>query len=707
MSDRRPPFLQPKFWLGVFGLSLVFVYAMNAFTRNSPGPVSNVHTRTAGLDSQASCSDCHGGWFGDMTSSCLECHDPIREQIEQGRGLHGVQDQALAESCGTCHSEHHGGDFAIVNERSFALAGFGDPNRFDHARLTDWALRGIHDDADCKQCHELADAPLLEEGQRRYLGLSQSCTSCHEQDHQDAHQGRMVRDCRSCHGQESWDDFEPRGHDQVLHLVGGHEALDCDACHESGSARDLLVVGSVRSPAQARQCTECHDSPHQGDLVATVAAHNDHTAEAACILCHEPEHASFRDDRVELAMEADRHAATGFRLDAPHDQTSCADCHDPELNFADRHPGRGPDSCAACHTDVHQGEFDDRIFAAEGCVSCHARTHFDPPLFDTAMHERTEFALTGSHIEQDCRTCHVLPEGADVPRFSAADPRCEACHEDAHGGSFDRMVAAAPLADVTASAGSCSHCHEPTRFADVDHEAFDHARFTPFAIQGAHAQASCETCHERTPEPDGFGRRFGRIADHFGDFTGCATCHQDPHGGDFEREGLPQIVEGRSDCARCHQESSFRALHGDFDHLAWTGFALEGSHAVACSNCHEPKLEATPEGRTFDRAWGRSCADCHEDPHAGQFDIGSQAADCARCHRPNESFQDLSFDHSTHSRFDLGEQHADVACGTCHQSTEVGGRSVVRYRPLPTECADCHGDASSPFRRRRRQRGNR
>ena len=710
MSQGRPVFTTPRFWLGVFGLALVFVYAMNAFSRTSPGPVSRVHGGVAGLASQSSCSDCHGGWFGDMTSSCLECHGPIREQIDAGRGLHGAQDQAMVQKCGLCHSEHHGEDFAIVNDRSFALAGFGgfaaeDGTRsFDHARLTNWELTGAHDSAECSACHQLAEVEVLEQGQHRFLGLQQTCSVCHEQDHQDAHEGRMVRDCRECHGQDSWDAYEPRGHERVLELTGGHEGLDCTTCHETGSARDLLVVGTVRGRAQARECIDCHDSPHQEELVTQVALQNDHTFGRACTICHTPEQTDFRDERVLGSMQAERHAATGFALAAPHDEADCSACHDPGSPYAERHPGRTQTSCAACHEDVHRGEFDERTFAAEGCVSCHAMTHFDPPLFDAAMHERTGFPIDGAHAEQDCRSCHVPGTGAEIPHFSDADARCETCHDDAHRGAFDSVLAAAPLADVTVRSGSCSHCHDTTGFANGAREDFDHARFTEFAILGAHAQASCETCHEPSPEPDEYGRRFGRVADHFGEFRGCATCHDDPHGGDFDREGLPERVEGRSDCARCHQETSFRALHGQFDHGTWTGFALTGVHALRCSECHAPEDEPTREGRTFERAWGGRCADCHQDPHAGQFDRNQEPADCARCHGTETDFKTLRFRHDTHSRFDLGEQHADVACGACHQPVEVNGQSVTRYRPLPTQCADCHGNAGSPFRRRNRSR---
>jgi hypothetical protein len=125
---------------------------------------------------------------------------------------------------------------------------------------------------------------------------------------------------------------------------------------------------------------------------------------------------------------------------------------------------------------------------------------------------------------------------------------------------------------------------------------FDHARSTGFPVDGAHAESTCEACHAPTALADGAGRTFGtrrrpvRESAAFREGSGCATCHADPHGGHFAEElGFPSEVEGKSDCARCHVESSFRTLRREFDHGHWTGFALAGAHEDAtCSACHAP-----------------------------------------------------------------------------------------------------------------------
>ena len=98
---------------------------------------------------------------------------------------------------------------------------------------------------------------------------------------------------------------------------------------------------------------------------------------------------------------------------------------------------------------------------------------------------------------------------------------------------------------------------------------------------------------------------------------------------------------------------------------------------------------------------GNTCAECHVEPHAGQFDSRKGETDCQRCHTARgSSFSELIFDHDRHSRFALGEAHADLECAACHPSWDLGGgNEVVRYRPLKHECIDCHGTHQAPMRK--------
>jgi hypothetical protein len=670
----------PRVWIGAVSAGAVLLVAVVAMERTSPGPLALVHGRESELASPGSCSQCHGGWFSSMRSACLECHAPIAAQIDGEHGLHGAIAGDLIGDCGLCHGEHNGPGFPLVNRQSFVLAGASGIEDFDH-RLVGFAMDGAHLEQDCADCHEQARAPVLPKGGARFLGLDQDCATCHE----DAHEGRYRPACASCHGQSKWDELHSVGHERYLPLAGGHARVACLDCHEEGGRHSLELLGGAPKPPVVRDCLDCHESPHAEPFLEGTAALAGAAPGAACAACHAADHESFRDERLTLLPE--QHAAAGFALDAPHDQAGCEDCHPSVFaSFAARYPGRGADECSACHDDPHGGQFTSGPFSGGDCVACHERTRFEPHAFTAEMHEQAALALDGAHLEVECETCHEIPWKNEPRVFRGTPSRCEGCHEDAHRGYFAPF--APELAEV--EAGQCAACHNTTRFAEVAPGRFDHGAWTGFAVAGAHEQAGCEACHAPAEEPDDRGRSFGWIAERFGRYEGCATCHEDPHEGRFDGPELAPVVEGRADCARCHVETSFRSFEAEFDHRRWTGFDLSGPHGeAACSACHPPLSAPEPGGRTWEHAQGPLCADCHEDPHAGQFTTDA-GTDCQRCHASDRPYY-LRFNHERDSRFPLGEAHRKLECAACHFPTEEQGIRFVRYRPLGIECVDCHG----------------
>jgi hypothetical protein len=760
MRSTRNGRLGARALIALASLGTVLVVAYVDVERTSPGSVALVHARIAELEDGANCSACHGGWRTSMTEACLECHAPIAQQIEEGHGLHGTLPSATAapgaigqvtdpSACGRCHGEHHGSSFTLVHTRSFALAGVPDVLAFDHARIG-WPMDGKHTELDCAECHTHANVAQLPEGAQRYLGLDRSCATCHE----DPHEGAFSLDCADCHVQSSFDEHVPMGHERHLPLTGAHAEVSCRTCHAEDSSHSLEILAGRRARPPSRGCADCHVSPHAAGLIDAVAHMEGTPLSRTCGVCHTAEHLAFRAEVLTLTTE--QHAHTGFPLAHPHtlqssalgdtsasaalDGVACSECHDPALaTFAERYPGRRAVDCAACHSDPHAGQFSKGAFAdpslaGGGCVACHATTKFTPHEFDLQDHLQASFAVDGAHAALDCGACHVVTGDGGPRRFNGTPARCEECHEDAHEGAF--ATRSGELAAV--AAGDCARCHGTEAFAGV--EGFDHAHFTGFALQGAHAESACESCHTRNAERDELGRSFGRVEALFPELrrksvepqlgpspnvevedsgVACAACHANPHGAAFQLGAASPEALVASDCARCHEESSFRSLRAAFDHGAETGFALVGAHATAtCSACHAPLDAPDALGRTMAVAVGTRCVDCHADPHGGQFVradpvLTDGGVDCSRCHDPGGAFRANAFDHTWDTAFPLDGAHASLACGACHKrelidgngATPLGAASFVRYRPLAQRCVDCHGDQAGTLRRRSSGRG--
>ncbi len=763
---------------------VVVIATWDSQQRSSPGPITLVHERSAEIDGD-DCKACHGEIGSSMRAACAVCHADVEEQVVRGTGFHGRI--ADVSRCGTCHGEHHGSEFELAGRGAFALAGIADRDAYQHEGLA-FELGGDHTRGlACKACHEHADDLVLAKGAHRFGGESQACASCHE----DPHEGRLA-DCRSCHGEtEPFARVAEFEHPASFSLAGAHARAGCVECHPRGSAYAIEAGGSEQATRAARSCETCHASPHRQPFLAASAARLAVDAGASCASCHPVAGGPFEQP---APLSIADHAATGFPLVAPHASVSCADCHprlaaQPEhapafAAFRAAYPGRSPDDCAACHADPHAGQFASGRFAGQGCLACHARERFEPPVFTAAEHARTDFPLTGRHEDTACNACHVQLDGSSR-RFHGTATACSACHADAHAGFFARVAGT-----DARTAGECAACHTTTSFAEVAADRFEHGARTGFVLEGQHATAGCEACHVPRAQPDPAGRRFGAIADTFtgpaqacatchfdvhggffaaraalsgaapecstchdahgferaeqgfdhgrwtgfaldgaharsdcatchpaptagetasralrstvykgeGSFGDCSTCHIDVHGGSFDGAGRPQRVGDRTGCARCHTTETFDVPKG-FDHAAWTGFALDGAHARAqCSSCHEPLSAPEHSGRSFARAAGTRCTDCHADPHVGQF-AHDGSTDCARCHTPTADFLTVRFDHQRDSRFRLDETHEPLACSACHVPWPVpGGGSAVRYKPLGVVCGDCH-DARGGLRK--------
>ncbi|MEX1023697.1 MAG: hypothetical protein WD226_01350 [Planctomycetota bacterium] len=619
--------------------------------RTSPGPLSSAHAAVPELEHGAACSVCHVAGAASFASACTSCHPAVAASIRAETGVHGALVEGDVGACGRCHVEHHGLDARASSAIAFRRLGVERVEDFEHRGLG-FPLEGRHGGLACEACHPAAHARTLPADGLRFLGLTGNCAACHE----DVHQGRMRRECGDCHSADhAFSSVTEYAHADERLNAGAHAALGCTTCHVRGSGYEVEAVWHD-ADLERRACADCHASEHGAAFLEASAAALG--PEADCGACHSTQ----RDGFGSFAVPDERwHAWTGFALDASHATVACASCH---TTAAGARRLDLPTDCAACHATPHAG----RLARIGGdCAECHVPTRFDDVgEFD---HGRwTGFALDASHADVACAACHTTADG--VRRLSGVPTDCSACHATPHEGRL-------------ASIGSdCGECHVPTRFDDIDDIGdFEHGHWTGFALMGRHASAACEACHPRAHQPDAMGRSFGRVSRVFGtQVERCSDCHLPAHAGLFERAGGERV-----DCSRCHDAHGFRPPTSAFDHAQWTGVSLDGAHAnVSCEACHHPDPTSS---RRLGHATARSCVGCHADAHAGQF-VENGVNDCARCH---DRTGRTVFDHARQTSFALDGPHADLACNACHQTFDLGASGpVVRYRPLGSECGDCH-----------------
>ncbi len=362
-------------------------------------------------------------------------------------------------------------------------------------------------------------------------------------------------------------------------------------------------------------------------------------------------------------------------LSKPHQSlsasTQCASCH---------RVGNSTDNmrCLDCHTEIAQ-----RLARGRGlhprllgknangkdCVTCHHEHTGDevklirwdpaPGKFD---HSRTGYPLEGKHATLDCRRCHNAQHIApsERPMIAAKDlnhtflgltPACTSCHEDKHRGTLGQ---------------NCGGCHGQNEWKGASN--FDHSK-TKFPLTGSHSQVACAKCHAASAGP-GSTLKFAGLA-----FDRCNACHTDPHHGAFQQT-----------CQTCHNTSGWKravtTVTAHFDHSK-TKFPLQGKHlTLECERCHAGGDFKKP--LTF-----QNCADCHKDPHNGQFAKRAGGGECGGCHRV-EGFKPAKFRVPEHQAagFKLEGKHAAVPCEKCHKPAGKDTLFKVKF----DECSACHAD---------------
>ncbi len=680
----------------------ILAFALLDIREPSPGPLIPSHHGVAELQGRNGCVQCHGNQPSDLGPSCLACHESIESDILAGQGLHGSLGMIQQAQCGSCHPEHLTSPSHELLNFSFRQASLGKVEDFAHETL-DFHLQGAHDSLECKECHQQALVNLLPKETPRFLGLSQDCTTCHE----DPHKGQMQRSCQSCHGQEhDFADLSRFPHLKEIPLHGSHSGLDCAECHQSETSYSVEALSPLDLEITWRNCASCHESPHTNSFLK-----NTHYPEEwksvgrdECALCHSEQDETFL--QTESRWKDPWHKASGFALEEPHANLDCKECHgtrESKEDFSLRYPKRNANDCASCHQDPHAGQFDIAKYQEKDCLSCHKPSAFLPHDFSLVRHNEESYELRGAHATVKCEDCHkpdVHLENQPV-RFLGTLTKCVDCHTDPHDNAFQ------PYSEKLdpVPEGDCARCHQPTDFQDLTRE-FDHGQWTPFPLTKGHDQLDCQACHQRNSLPDEHGRTLGKVSLLYpGDPASCVGCHEDIHLGSFSGNDLPHSIQGKIGCARCHSTESFQEVPASkFDHGTWTSFPLTGAHDQAeCASCHGVDQVSQRLGRLQDHYPGdpSKCITCHQDPHAGTFQrphlelTVNGKTDCARCHTTS-SFRKMSpvdFHHEKWTDFPLLGAHLEADCTSCHQPLGKQGPLGRSFgEAIGTSCTDCHSD---------------
>ncbi len=454
-----------------------------------------------------------------------------------------------------------------------------------HAQVSPGPLARPHAELEglrnCLRCHALGKGPS-----------AQKCLACHTEiamrmkEKKGYHHLAVTvkkQSCFTCHSDHAGEDYQmvrwPGGapkrfdhRDTGWPLTGAHRKTDCRKCHRPRFLDAAFRRGHEHVDPRTTYlglddaCISCHFDEHRGQV------------DRDCTRCH--------DTAAWKPVPGFDHARTKYPLTGAHARVACAKCHpvetDPDRSHADRRFMRfrplAHDNCTPCHQDPHAGRL------GSDCARCHVTRAWNRLRRGRFDHSKTRFPLRGRHAKVACEKCHRSGSLTARMRFE----RCTDCHDDAHAGQFARR----------ADGGACEPCHTENGFRPSTFTLADHAR-TKYPLEGAHLAVPCERCHQPFRPRRGAPRtmRF-RFAD-----TACASCHDDPHAGQF------LASKPKKTCERCHRVEVWEALA--FDHDRDSRYPLEGEHrSVACDKCHPTVRE---HGKRFVRyrPLAHSCADCH------------------------------------------------------------------------------------------------
>ena len=255
-----------------------------------------------GAHIDAGCAECHDAEGERVLApiraeTCMDCHaeqDPHLGHFEgeQCTGCHQTDSWALVSfdhlqrtdfalvdghdlACSECHNDatYTGSEPACESCHEAPAAHFqGEcagchlPTDWNRATLgeaghdvTGFPLRGIHDVAECVECHTPG---------RPAHNASRFCVDCHRSE--DPHRNLLGNSCQDCHGPTDWTRTRFRHALTGWPLRGSHRLATCNDCHATGYA------------GTPQDCWRCHNREKPSDSTHKNSATRD------CAGCHRP-----------------------------------------------------------------------------------------------------------------------------------------------------------------------------------------------------------------------------------------------------------------------------------------------------------------------------------------------------------------------------------------------------------------------------------
>jgi hypothetical protein len=438
----------------------ILVIAGVAYARGglmyNPGPLNaEVGETLGGVASHAGtdgdCEACHSAPWSSTTMAdlCVNCHGEIAQQMQSMVALHGSMYQSNPQlECRNCHPEHKGAQAPLT-----VMQGGEFPHELLGYSLNGHRLTVQGEAFTCADCHHDDISAFA----------SDTCDACHRQMDTvfaQAHLLSFGAECLDCH--DGVDRFGDRFNHNIseFRLTGGHREVECVLCHVD--ARGLADFETA-----SRECYACHhaDDPHQLRFGT------------ACDACHTI------DGWEEVTFD---HNLSAFKLEGQHARVGCEACHQNNVFQG------APTDCFSCHRqdDEHNGRF------GTDCGVCHTPFDWDEATFD---HNRSNFPLTGAHVDVFCEECHTSGQ------FTGLSIQCVACHED-------------PIFHVGVLGTECQECHNTSVWTPAQFNlSHPEPRVDEEGTGINHGRTTCRTCHPSTVR----------------EYT-CLECHTDNQGGEGE-----------------------------------------------------------------------------------------------------------------------------------------------------------------------------